>query len=226
MQHAVLAARTLVTHSSSSEERAALIGRIGACYGLGFAVGPALGGLLSSVSLPATAWAAAGGSLLALAIVYLGLPAGGVRTNRGRVSVPGVPAGCMVFFAVLDLLPVAQRQLLSADAPPAARSAASKDGSSSESPAADAPRPQQPPPPRLSLASLASITTYRGVPALLLMQAGANLAGAMMHSTFALVLQQRYELSSKQNGLVMSWVGVCVVVGESETPALGEWLAC
>jgi hypothetical protein len=51
------------------------------------------------------------------------------------------------------------------------------------------------------------------VPALLLMQAGANLAGSMMHSSFALVLQQQYHLTSRQNGLVLSWVGVCVVIG-------------
>jgi hypothetical protein len=54
------------------------------------------------------------------------------------------------------------------------------------------------------------------------MQAGANLAGALMHSTFALVLQQRFELTSKQNGLVLSWVGVCIAVGELVVRLLGE----
>jgi hypothetical protein len=92
MQHAILAARTLVTHSCAVDERAALLGRIGASYGLGFALGPAVGGLMSSVSLTATAWAAAGGSLLAMGMVYLGLPegmrvcvcvGGGVRGNGG-----------------------------------------------------------------------------------------------------------------------------------------------
>lgn len=77
MQHAVLAARTIVTAQSPADERAALLGYIGASYGLGFALGPAAGGLLSSISLQATAWAAAAGSVLALAIVALLLPAGG-----------------------------------------------------------------------------------------------------------------------------------------------------
>jgi MFS family permease len=76
MQHAVLAARTIVTAQSSEDERAALLGYIGASYGLGFALGPAAGGLLSSVSLQATAWAAAAGSVLALGIAAVGLPAG------------------------------------------------------------------------------------------------------------------------------------------------------
>lgn len=67
---------------------------------------------------------------------------------------------------------------------------------------------------KLSLASLAAVTRFQGVPALLLMQAGANLAGSLMQSTFSLTLQQRYGLTSKQNGLVLSWVGVCVVIGE------------
>jgi len=76
LQHAVLAARTLIAHSCSEGERAALLGRIGASYGLGFALGPALGGLLSSISLTATAWAAAAGSILAMVIVKFGLPEG------------------------------------------------------------------------------------------------------------------------------------------------------
>lgn len=76
MQHAVLAARTLIAHSCPEADRAALLGCIGASYGLGFALGPAVGGLLSSISLTATAWAAAAGSLLAMVVVVLGLPQG------------------------------------------------------------------------------------------------------------------------------------------------------
>lgn len=82
MQHAVLAARTIITAQSDESQRAALLAYIGASYGVGFALGPAAGGWLSSISLETTAWAAAGGSLLALAIVALGLQAGrlpGVR---------------------------------------------------------------------------------------------------------------------------------------------------
>lgn len=76
MQHAVLAARTIVTAACPPSERAAVLGYIGASYGVGFAVGPAVGGWLSSISLTATAWAAAAGSLLALLVVLLGLPDG------------------------------------------------------------------------------------------------------------------------------------------------------
>lgn len=89
---------------------------------------------------------------------------------------------------------------------------------------ADAPQPDKKTdksaaaPSKLSLSSLGAVTRYPGVPSLLLMQAGANLAGSLMHSTFALVLQQRFQLSSKENGLVLSWVGVCIAVGESPPP--------
>lgn len=77
-------------------------------------------------------------------------------------------------------------------------------------------------PQRLSLSSLAAVTRYPGVPSLLLMQGGANLAGSLMHSTFSLVLQQRFQLSSRENGLVLSWVGVCIAVGESKGRLMGR----
>jgi MFS family permease len=92
MQHAVLAARTIVTAQSPEDERAALLGYIGASYGLGFAAGPAAGGLLSSVSLQATAWAAAAGSLLALGIVAVWLPAGEAVGSSKSCSAVGISA--------------------------------------------------------------------------------------------------------------------------------------
>lgn len=99
---------------------------------------------------------------------------------------------------------------------------AKKDDSSETTAAAAAAVPQ-----RLSLSSLAAVTRYPGVPSLLLMQGGANLAGSLMHSTFALVLQQRFQLSSRENGLVLSWVGVCIAVGESkgrDGKGWGSWV--
>jgi MFS family permease len=85
MQHAVLAARTIATARSTDDERAELLGYIGASYGLGFAVGPAVGGWLSSYGLATTAWAAAAGSLLALVIVALGVEQPGVRVSSSSL---------------------------------------------------------------------------------------------------------------------------------------------
>jgi hypothetical protein len=96
LQHAVLAARTLIAHSCPESDRAALLGRIGASYGLGFALGPAVGGLLSSYSLTATAWAAAAGSLLAMVVVRVGLPQGATGMGGGG-GVLGAWAGGVLF---------------------------------------------------------------------------------------------------------------------------------
>lgn len=56
-----------------------------------------------------------------------------------------------------------------------------------------------------------------GVPPLLLVQAGAGLAGGIFQSTFSLVLQQQYKLTSKESGMVLSYVGGCIVFGEFRT---------
>lgn len=48
-----------VADITAEEERAAAFGRIGAAFGLGFILGPAVGGLLGSVSLQAPFWVAA-----------------------------------------------------------------------------------------------------------------------------------------------------------------------
>ena len=76
MQHAMLAARTLIAHSSAESERATLLGHLVASFGLGYILGPAVGGLLSTISLPSASWVTAALSLLALTIVQLGLPTG------------------------------------------------------------------------------------------------------------------------------------------------------
>ena len=53
-----------VADITAEEERAAAFGRLGAAFGLGFILGPAVGGLLGAVSLRAPFWAAAGFSLV------------------------------------------------------------------------------------------------------------------------------------------------------------------
>ena len=110
----IAAAQAYIADITKPEDRAKGMGLIGAAFGLGFIIGPALGGLLAGHD-PATAdvqtpaWVAAGLSFVALCGVFLllreSLPAdrrGIGRTSRGRVS------------AILDVLrrPVLSRLIL------------------------------------------------------------------------------------------------------------------
>ena len=53
-------AQAVIADSTPPERRAKGMGIIGAAFGLGFLFGPALGGFLSQISLPAPAFVAAG----------------------------------------------------------------------------------------------------------------------------------------------------------------------
>jgi hypothetical protein len=66
-----------------------------------------------------------------------------------------------------------------------------------------------------SVASLAAVVRYPGVPSLLLVQACSGLAQSVFQSTFSLVIKKQYGLSSKANGMMLSYVGCCIVFGES-----------
>lgn len=67
-QHAVLAARAQVALTLSDAERPQYLGYVGFAYGIGFVVGPALGGLLSTYSLTLSAALAAGLTLVSIAL--------------------------------------------------------------------------------------------------------------------------------------------------------------
>jgi MFS transporter, DHA1 family, tetracycline resistance protein len=75
----IAAAQAYIADVTEPEERARGMGLIGAAFGLGFMIGPALGGLLAgtdplTADLETPAWVAAGLSALALAGVALLLP--------------------------------------------------------------------------------------------------------------------------------------------------------
>ncbi|CAN5325401.1 TCR/Tet family MFS transporter [soil metagenome] len=63
-----------VADVTPEEGRAAAFGRLGAAFGLGFILGPAVGGLLGEVSVRAPFWAAAGFSLANAVFGFLVLP--------------------------------------------------------------------------------------------------------------------------------------------------------
>ncbi|MGC9348979.1 MAG: MFS transporter [Anaerolineae bacterium] len=67
-------ARAYVTDVTDEENRARGLGIIGAAFGLGFIVGPAMGGFLSRYGLEVPAFVAAGLSLINLVAVTLWLP--------------------------------------------------------------------------------------------------------------------------------------------------------
>ena len=98
-------ARAYVADITAPKDRARAYGIIGAAFGLGFILGPALSGILSKVSYTAPIWAAAGLTLVATAMAWLWLPE---TVHRARAGT-GNP-----FRYLPDLLmrPVVRRVLL------------------------------------------------------------------------------------------------------------------
>ncbi len=75
-------AQAYIADVSAPEDRAKNFGLIGAAFGLGFIIGPALGGMLSHVSLQAPAFLAAGLTLVTAAFGYFVLPESLPRERR------------------------------------------------------------------------------------------------------------------------------------------------
>ena len=76
----VVAQSCIVDIAKDEKERSANIGLIGATFGVGFMVGPMLGGLLSTVSHAFPFWVAGGLALTNTVLAYFFLP----ETHRGR----------------------------------------------------------------------------------------------------------------------------------------------
>jgi DHA1 family tetracycline resistance protein-like MFS transporter len=76
-------ARAYVADVTEPKDRARAYGLIGAAFGLGFILGPALSGVLSKVSYTAPIWAAAALTLAATAMAWLWLPETVHRTQAG-----------------------------------------------------------------------------------------------------------------------------------------------
>ena len=67
-------ARAYVADVTAPKDRAKAYGLIGAAFGMGFILGPALSGVLAHISYTAPIWAAAGLTLIATAMAWLWLP--------------------------------------------------------------------------------------------------------------------------------------------------------
>ena len=76
-------ARAYVADITGPKDRARAYGLIGAAFGLGFILGPAISGVLAHVSYTAPIWAAAAITLVATAMALLWLPETVHRTHAG-----------------------------------------------------------------------------------------------------------------------------------------------
>jgi DHA1 family tetracycline resistance protein-like MFS transporter len=76
-------ARAYVADVTEPKDRARAYGLIGAAFGLGFILGPALSGVLSAVSYTAPIWAAAAITLVAAVMAWLWLPETVHRARAG-----------------------------------------------------------------------------------------------------------------------------------------------
>lgn len=70
----ISAAQAYIADVTPPEDRAKSFGLIGAAFGLGFMMGPAIGGLLANISLQAPAFAAGGLALVTTVLSYFFLP--------------------------------------------------------------------------------------------------------------------------------------------------------
>jgi len=79
----ITTARAYIADITTEDDRARAFGLLGAAFGMGFIVGPALGGALSHISYTAPIWAAAGITMIAIALAWVWLPETVHRAHAG-----------------------------------------------------------------------------------------------------------------------------------------------
>ncbi|MGH8639965.1 MAG: MFS transporter, partial [Burkholderiales bacterium] len=83
----ITTARAYIADVTPEEDRPRAFGLLGAAFGLGFIVGPALGGALSEISYAAPIWAAAAITVVATVLAWIWLPETVHRAHAGGVNV-------------------------------------------------------------------------------------------------------------------------------------------
>jgi DHA1 family tetracycline resistance protein-like MFS transporter len=96
-------ARAYIADITAEENRAKAYGLIGAAFGIGFVLGPALGGALGHVSYTAPIWAAAALTLVATALAWIWLPE---TVHRGSANPGPFWAGLRAAFRHRTLRPL------------------------------------------------------------------------------------------------------------------------
>jgi MFS transporter, DHA1 family, tetracycline resistance protein len=99
-------ARAYVADVTEPKDRARAYGLIGAAFGLGFIMGPALSGVLAKVSITAPIWAAAALTLVAAAMAWFWLPETVHRTQAGTGNPLSYLPGLLVRPAIRRVLVV------------------------------------------------------------------------------------------------------------------------
>jgi MFS transporter, DHA1 family, tetracycline resistance protein len=82
----ITTARAYIADVTTEDERPRAFGFLGAAFGVGFIVGPALGGAFSTISYTAPIWAATVITLVAIALAWFWLPETVHRAHAGGVS--------------------------------------------------------------------------------------------------------------------------------------------
>lgn len=85
-------AQAYITDITTPATRAKGLGLIGAAFGLGFIIGPAMGGLLSTYGFAVPAYAAAALAALNLLAVYLYLPESLTEERKAQLAIAARPA--------------------------------------------------------------------------------------------------------------------------------------
>jgi DHA1 family tetracycline resistance protein-like MFS transporter len=82
----ITTARAYIADTTTDEKRAQAYGFLGAAFGLGFIIGPALGGFFSHISITAPIWVAAAVSAVAILLAWIWLPESIHRVDAVSVS--------------------------------------------------------------------------------------------------------------------------------------------
>src|SRR5688500_9638653 len=82
----ITTARAYIADVTTEENRAKAYGFLGAAFGLGFIIGPALGGLFSRISYTAPIWVAVGVTVAAIAMAWFWLPETLHRVDAASIS--------------------------------------------------------------------------------------------------------------------------------------------
>jgi DHA1 family tetracycline resistance protein-like MFS transporter len=82
----ITTARAYIGDVTTDENRARSFGMLGAAFGLGFIIGPGLGGLFARISYTAPIWAAAVITVVAMLLAWFWLPETVHRTSAAAVS--------------------------------------------------------------------------------------------------------------------------------------------
>lgn len=93
-------AQAVVSDTTPPAERAKGMGFIGAAIGMGFVLGPALGGGLATLGLTTPFWFAAGVALVNAALVFFLLPETRVRRTAGATTPPAASLGSALLEAL------------------------------------------------------------------------------------------------------------------------------